>query len=163
MSDSVILEEEIDENYEPTEEGRIYTEIEEYAQWLGMKLPEDNDYLYIAQEGIKAPLPLCWKPCKTKEGDIYYFNFETSESVWEHPCDKFFREKFEEAKSKKSSGKVLAEVSMEQLDGYQSLDVITENSFEKEMSPDFGSDMSMVSNFERDLEEEVSVNLETRS
>jgi hypothetical protein len=31
MSDSVILEEEIDENYKPTNDGKYYTDILEYA------------------------------------------------------------------------------------------------------------------------------------
>lgn len=52
-----------------------------------MRLPEDKKYLYIAKEGLKAPLPDPWKPCKAGEDEIYYFNFETGESVWEHPCD----------------------------------------------------------------------------
>lgn len=122
-----------------------------------MKLPEDSEFLYIAKEGIKAPLPPSWKPCKTTDGDIYYFNFDTAESVWEHPCDKFFREKFEQAKARKLTGKPISSAPVEQPDGYQSLDVITENSFEKEMSPGFGSDMSIVSNFDRDFDEEVRI------
>jgi hypothetical protein len=96
MSESIILEEEIDENYEPTTD-----EIEEYAQWLGMDLDQDRDLFYIAKEGLKAPLPEPWKPCKTKEGEIYYFNFENGESVWEHPCDEYYRKMFEEAKAGK--------------------------------------------------------------
>ena len=96
MSDSVILEEEIDENYEPTRE-----EVEDYAEWLGMKLPEDEEFLYIAREGLKAPLPEPWKPCQTKEGEIYFFNFETGSSVWEHPCDQYYKKQFQEAKARK--------------------------------------------------------------
>lgn len=96
QSESVILEEEIDENYEPTEE-----EVVEYARWLGMDPDEDAQFLYIAKEGLKAPLPEPWKPCKTKEGEIYYFNFENGDSVWEHPCDEYYKKMFEEAKSAK--------------------------------------------------------------
>lgn len=59
-----------------------------------MSLPEDEDLLYIAREGLKAPLPDAWKPCKTKDDEIYYFNFETAESVWEHPCDRLYQQKF---------------------------------------------------------------------
>jgi len=33
----IILEEEVDENYEPTE-----AEILEYANWLGMELPKEK-------------------------------------------------------------------------------------------------------------------------
>ena len=53
------LEEELDENYEPTVD-----EIEEYAKYLGMDLQNDRNLFYIAKEGLKAPLPGPWKPCK---------------------------------------------------------------------------------------------------
>ena len=79
---SVVLEEEVDENYVPTDD-----EIKEYAVWLGMDLENEKDLLWIASEGLKAPLPEDWKPCRSPEGDIYYFNFSTGESVWDHPCD----------------------------------------------------------------------------
>ena len=82
----MILEEEIDPNYVPTKE-----EIHEYANFLGIDPIKDKNYLYIAIEGLKAPLPENWKPCKTKEGELYYFNFATGESIWDHPCDKFYK------------------------------------------------------------------------
>ena len=82
--DSIVLEEEIDPSYEPTSD-----EILEYAKWLGMDVVEDADLLYIAKEGLKAPLPDNWKPCKTADTEeIYYFNFGSGESTWDHPCDK---------------------------------------------------------------------------
>lgn len=53
-------------------------EVREYAKWLGMDLDEDRDLFWIAKEGLKAPLPENWKPCKTIDTDeIYYFNFAT--------------------------------------------------------------------------------------
>jgi len=67
-----------------------------------MNLNEDADLLYIAREGLKAPLPDNWKPCKTRDGDIYYFNFATNESQWEHPCDEYFKNKYMTEKRKKS-------------------------------------------------------------
>jgi hypothetical protein len=70
-ADSVILEEEFDPNYEPTED-----EIIEYAQFLQMDLHEDQDLFWIAREGLKAPLPAPWKPCRTETNEVYYFNFE---------------------------------------------------------------------------------------
>ena len=80
--ESTVLEEEFDENYEPDQK-----EIDEYAQWLGMDPVEDKELMWIAKEGLKAPLPPSWKPCKTPEGELYYFNFSTGESEWDHPCD----------------------------------------------------------------------------
>lgn len=54
--------------------------MREYAKWLGMELEDDRDLFWIAKEGLKAPLPENWKPCKTVDTDeIYYFNFATGE------------------------------------------------------------------------------------
>ena len=95
--DSIVLEEEIDPDYVPTE-----SEIVEYAKWLGMDLEKDKDLFWVAKEGLMAPLPKNWKPCKTKQTeDIYYFNFATGESTWDHPCDGYYKRLFEEAKKKK--------------------------------------------------------------
>ena len=151
--DSVILEEEMDENYEPSQEGTrprvslvarrarpsshrasprgpltlprravrrfvippesrsatdsrvpdpaTATEIVDYAKWLGMDLEAEKDLLWIAREGLKAPLPEHWKPCKTPgTGDIYYFNFQTGDSVWEHPCDEHYKSLYAAEKAK---------------------------------------------------------------
>ena len=89
--DSIILEEEIDPNYVPSQD-----EIDEYAKWLGMDLVQDKDLQWIAREGLKAPLPEHWKPCKTTDTDeIYYFNFSSGESTWDHPCDEYYRTLYE--------------------------------------------------------------------
>ena len=55
--DSLILEEEYDENYEPTQE-----EVQEYAQFLGIDPVNEPQFLWIARNGLKAPLPESWKP-----------------------------------------------------------------------------------------------------
>ncbi|GIL78355.1 hypothetical protein Vretimale_7702 [Volvox reticuliferus] len=91
----VVLEEEIDENYEPTEQ-----EIHEYAQWLGIDTETEKELFWIAREGLKSPLPDGWKPCKTPTGDIYYFNFNTGQSIWDHPCDEHYRKVYQEEKAK---------------------------------------------------------------
>lgn len=96
MGDSIVLEEDIDPNYIPTED-----ELIEYGESLGMVFPEDNDLIYLAQEGLKARLPKEWKPCQTKDDQIFYFNFETGESVWEHPCDTLYKKKVRDAKEAK--------------------------------------------------------------
>jgi hypothetical protein len=95
MGDSVVLEEEIDPNYVPSQE-----EILEYAKWLGMDVEADEDFFYIAKEGLKAPLPSEWKPCKTTdtEEEIYYFNFATGDSTWDHPCDEKYKSMYQAAK-----------------------------------------------------------------
>lgn len=60
--------------------------VVEYAQWLGMDLDNDQDLFWVAREGLMAPLPPEWKPCKETESEdsqVYYFNFETGESTWD--------------------------------------------------------------------------------
>ncbi|MCO5580745.1 hypothetical protein L7F22_034615 [Adiantum nelumboides] len=89
--EDVILEEEIDPNYEPTEE-----ELVEYATWLGMDLTNHKNLLWIAKEALIAPLPSDWKPCLTEEDEIYYFNFTTGRSIWDHPCDEYYRQIYKE-------------------------------------------------------------------
>ncbi|GMH42960.1 hypothetical protein BSKO_10882 [Bryopsis sp. KO-2023] len=91
-SDQIVLEEVVDDAYEPTDE-----EIQEYAQWLGL-----DDLLWIAREGLKAPLPQDWKPCQDADGELYYFNFITGESIWDHPCDKYYKDLYEREKKKES-------------------------------------------------------------
>lgn len=89
---------ECDTSYEPTED-----EVLEYAVWLGMNLEDDKDLLWIALAGLKEPCPAPWKPCQTEAGDIFFFNFTTGESIWDHPRDQHFRDLLTEHKVKKSS------------------------------------------------------------
>jgi hypothetical protein len=95
-----VLEDDWDPNYEPGEK-----EILEYAEFLGLDMEKDKDLLWIAREGLKAPLPEPWKPCKTDDGSskVYYFNFNTGASIWEHPCDIKYKKLFEEEKAKRDA------------------------------------------------------------
>ncbi|XP_071958081.1 uncharacterized protein [Antedon mediterranea] len=95
MGDQLILEEDYDENYQPNEE-----EIREYAGVIGIDPDEDPELMWIAREGIIAPLPEDWKPCQDTNQDIYYFNFSTGDSVWDHPCDEFYRSMVKEEREK---------------------------------------------------------------
>ena len=79
-----------------------FIEIIEYAQFLGMDLKEDKDLVYIAKEGLKAPLPENFKPYKRRNGEIVYVNLETNEFQEEHPCDEYYRGLYLEAKRKKN-------------------------------------------------------------
>ena len=84
-----VLDEELDENYEPPEK-----EILLYAKYLGMDEEEDKKYFYIAKEGLKAPLPGPWKPCRDPQNEVWYYNFDTKEMQQEHPCDDYYRKYF---------------------------------------------------------------------
>jgi len=75
-------------------------EIDEFAEWLGMDPDADAHLLWIAEAGLKAPLPRHWRPCRTPDGDIFYFNFQTGKSVWDHPCDAQYRELYRMHKHK---------------------------------------------------------------
>ena len=47
----------------------------------------------------QAPLPEDWKPYKTEDTEeIYYFNFKTGNSTWDHPCDDYYRKQYETAR-----------------------------------------------------------------
>ncbi|XP_037533352.1 centrosomal protein of 164 kDa [Nematolebias whitei] len=82
----LILEEDYDENYIPSEQ-----EIQEYAREIGISPDNEPELMWLAREGIVAPLPHEWKPCQDVTGDIYYFNFSTGQSTWDHPCDEHYR------------------------------------------------------------------------
>ncbi|KAM6932983.1 uncharacterized protein cep164 [Xenentodon cancila] len=86
IGDQLILEEDYDENYIPSEQ-----EIQEYAREIGIDPDGEPELLWLAREGIVAPLPPEWKPCQDVTGDIYYFNFTTGQSTWDHPCDEHYR------------------------------------------------------------------------
>ena len=111
--------EEAGSDYEPA-----YEEIVEYARWLGVKPHETREFLWIAKEGLGASLPENWKPCRTGDGQVYYFNFATGESDWDHPCDAVFRAKVIEEREKRrgsskgpSDGGPAADTSAESGDG----------------------------------------------
>ncbi|KAM3875303.1 uncharacterized protein cep164 [Diretmus argenteus] len=86
IGDQLVLEEDYDENYIPSEQ-----EIHEYAREIGIDPNSEPELLWLAREGIVAPLPTEWKPCQDVTGDVYYFNFTTGQSTWDHPCDEQYR------------------------------------------------------------------------
>ncbi|MCJ8739822.1 hypothetical protein PDJAM_G00051790 [Pangasius djambal] len=86
IGDQLILEEDYDETYIPSEQ-----EIQEYAREIGIDPEREPELLWLAREGIVAPLPAEWKPCQDVTGDVYYFNFSTGQSTWDHPCDEQYR------------------------------------------------------------------------
>ena len=51
----------------------------------------EPELAWIAQKGLVTPLPDGWKPCAAPNGELYYFNFDTGESIWEHSGDEYYR------------------------------------------------------------------------
>jgi len=97
--ESTVLDGTNGEVYVPSEE-----EVVDYAVQLGMELPEDADLLWIALDGLRSELPPEWKPCASPEGEIYYFNFETGESLWDRPDIEIHRKQFLLEKAKQLGG-----------------------------------------------------------
>lgn len=93
-----VLEEEYDENFEPTQK-----DVLEQCDALGINPLTEPDLIYIAREALKAPLPESWKPITDGHGGIYYYNFNTHESTWEHPCDTFYQNMLQKEREKKRS------------------------------------------------------------
>jgi hypothetical protein len=96
---SVVLENHYDPSYEPSN-----SEIEEYGKWLGMEFPKHQALLWIAREGLKAALPDSWKACKSEKGELYYFNFRSGQSMWDHPMDSHFKGLFQTELAKLEQG-----------------------------------------------------------
>ncbi|XP_012865330.1 PREDICTED: centrosomal protein of 164 kDa isoform X8 [Dipodomys ordii] len=86
IGDQLVLEEDYDETYIPSEQ-----EILEFAREIGIDPVKEPELMWLAREGIVAPLPVEWKPCQDITGDIYYFNFANGQSMWDHPCDEHYR------------------------------------------------------------------------
>ena len=82
----------------PTED-----EIVEYAKWLGMDLEKDKDLLWVAKEGLMAPLARNGMPCKSRRtSDVHNDHLATSKSASDpYSRDIDFKRRFEEAKKKK--------------------------------------------------------------
>ena len=75
---------------EPTEEDRL-----EFASFLELDLISESHLAWIVHEGLTCPTPKGWKPCRSPEGETYFFNFQTGESLWDHPCDEAFKNLYE--------------------------------------------------------------------
>lgn len=63
-----------------------------------MILPEDEAFLYLAREGITAPLPPNWMAYERNDGEVYYKHRITQEKTYDHPTDIEYRKKYEELK-----------------------------------------------------------------
>ncbi|XP_035707222.1 histone-lysine N-methyltransferase, H3 lysine-79 specific isoform X2 [Folsomia candida] len=69
-------------------------DIEEFAKLLGIDLDQEPHFRSLVEEGLLAPLPPEWKPCKDlTNNQFYYFNLTSNESQWEHPLNEVYREK----------------------------------------------------------------------
>jgi hypothetical protein len=67
-------------------------EIRDYGEFLGLDADADEEFMWIAEEALCAPLPAGWTEHFRQEyGAVYYFNSHTQESVWHHPLEAYYR------------------------------------------------------------------------
>ena len=59
-----------------------------------MQLPEDSEFINIAKEGLNAEIPIPWVAYFTENNEIFYYNKETGEKMWEHPMDNYYKSLF---------------------------------------------------------------------
>ncbi|KPA76251.1 hypothetical protein ABB37_07993 [Leptomonas pyrrhocoris] len=99
---STILPSNYGQDYEASE-----GELEEYAEFIGIDPAKEPELMWIAREGLRAPLPEGWRACQTDDNEVYYFNFQTGDSLWDHPMDEHYKEKVttERAKHRGGGGK----------------------------------------------------------
>ncbi|KAJ1462836.1 hypothetical protein M885DRAFT_419972, partial [Pelagophyceae sp. CCMP2097] len=56
------------------------------ARRLGMDAEADSDFLWLAEESLRAPLPPGWEMGHDDSRGIpYFFNEQTNDSQWDHP------------------------------------------------------------------------------
>ncbi|KAM9369962.1 centrosomal protein of 164 kDa [Phaethornis superciliosus] len=87
IGDQLVLEDNDDETYIPSEQ-----EIQDFAREIGIDPEKEPELIWLAREGIVAPLPPNWRACQDITGDIYYFNFANGQSTWDHPCDEHYKQ-----------------------------------------------------------------------
>lgn len=66
-----------------------------------MDLETDEEFLFIAEEGLKAPVPEPWKTYFNENDEIFYVNSVTNEKMYDHPLDEEYRQKFLRLKAEK--------------------------------------------------------------
>jgi len=77
-------------------------EVYEFAEYLGMNVDQDQEFLWIAVEAMFAPLPRNWQEFENENGQIYYYNHSTKISQWEHPLDDYHKSLYRKQKEEKS-------------------------------------------------------------
>lgn len=90
-------------------------EIHGYAEFLGMDPEKDKEFLYIAVEGLKAPVPTPWETYYDDNDEIFYVNPVTGQKMYDHPLDEEYRQKFLRLKAEKEGN---AQFAGNQMDSY---------------------------------------------
>ena len=67
--------------------------VEQYAVYLGLDLRLDGELLWLAEEGLYAPVPDGYKEMHDITGTPYYYHMASKTTLWEHPLDAEYRQK----------------------------------------------------------------------
>jgi len=59
--------------------------------------------MYVSVENNVRLIKLLLHFSQDSTGEIYYFNFQTGESVWDHPCDEYYRSMVLEERRRRSA------------------------------------------------------------
>ncbi|CAK0876822.1 unnamed protein product, partial [Prorocentrum cordatum] len=62
-------------------------DVIDYALFLGLDPEADAELMHLAREGLEASNACGWKAYHDQEGKLFYFNFKTGVSSWDHPAD----------------------------------------------------------------------------
>jgi hypothetical protein len=92
--------------------------IKEHARHLGIDLEHESEFLWIARESLVAPIPEGWHQHVTANGIPYYYNEQSGESRWDHPCDDQYRQLYRDMKAKKYESKHKQQQQQQQQQSY---------------------------------------------
>lgn len=106
--------------------------VREHARYLGIDPDADSDLLWLAAEALTAELPPDWETGSTGDGVMYYYNTTSGESMWEHPLDSTYRERYHELKAAAAVGHSPSSVAA-------NITTPSPSGFETESSPSRGS------------------------
>ncbi|KAL0206317.1 hypothetical protein P9112_001624 [Eukaryota sp. TZLM1-RC] len=98
----------LDLSFEPKIE-----DITKYAEYLGIDPVKEKDLMWIAKEGINAPVPPGWSIFRDDNRKIYYFHHETRTSQWEHPSDHQIKARVHEERSKRRAASPFSNMQKE--------------------------------------------------
>uniref|UniRef100_A0A7S3DK31 WW domain-containing protein n=1 Tax=Palpitomonas bilix TaxID=652834 RepID=A0A7S3DK31_9EUKA len=66
--------------------------IIEYARHISLDPASEFNLLWLAEEGLTAPLPDGWVEVKDDQGETFYYKETTRQSTWRHPADDYYEE-----------------------------------------------------------------------
>eukprot|EP01062_Namystynia_karyoxenos_P009355 TRINITY_DN13311_c0_g1_i1.p1 TRINITY_DN13311_c0_g1~~TRINITY_DN13311_c0_g1_i1.p1 ORF type:complete len:441 (+),score=159.99 TRINITY_DN13311_c0_g1_i1:130-1323(+) len=73
-------------------QGITAEQLVDYCNFIGLD-PRRHDLLWIAEQGLRAPVPPPWRLGVDQEtGRAYYHDTETDETQWDHPLDNSWRQ-----------------------------------------------------------------------